>query len=100
MGVVTQPDFTWLGPAASSTSLPLPELGGSAWTGVPVLFLILLVVAVIFHVLMKYTDFGRAIYAIGGNATAARLAGINLRRIKVTHVRPVRCRRPAWPGCC
>ena len=32
---------------------------------------------------MTYTDFGRAIYAIGGNATAARLAGINLSRVRV-----------------
>jgi ribose transport system permease protein/L-arabinose transport system permease protein len=44
---------------------------------------ILVIVAIFAHILMSYTDFGRAIYAIGGNATAARLAGINLSRIKV-----------------
>ena len=45
--------------------------------------MILVVVAIVVHVLMKYTDFGRSIYAIGGNATAARLAGINLSRVRV-----------------
>jgi ribose transport system permease protein/L-arabinose transport system permease protein len=45
---------------------------------------VLLIVTAIFHILMAYTDFGRAIYAIGGNETAARLAGINLTRVRIT----------------
>jgi ribose transport system permease protein/L-arabinose transport system permease protein len=84
VGVVTQPDFTWLGSGRLLTDLPIPSLGGTHWTGVPVIFIFLIVVAAIFHVLMRYTDFGRSIYAIGGNATAARLAGINLRRVRIT----------------
>jgi len=32
---------------------------------------------------MGYTAFGRAIYAVGGNAEAARLSGINVGRVKV-----------------
>ena len=31
--------------------------------------------------MLKYTKFGRSIYAIGGSAEAARLAGLNPRRI-------------------
>lgn len=84
VGVVTQPDFTWLGTGRIFESAPLPAMGGSAWTGIPVIFLVLIIVAVLFHVLMRYTDFGRAIYAIGGNAVAARLAGINVRRVRIT----------------
>jgi ribose transport system permease protein/L-arabinose transport system permease protein len=83
VGVVTQPDFTWLGTGRIATELPLPELGGRAWTGVPILFIVFVLVAVIFHVIMRYTDFGRTVYAIGGNATAARLAGINLTRARI-----------------
>ena len=52
-------------------------------TGMPVLTVILVIVAVLVHIVMSYTSFGRAIYAIGGNATAARLAGINLSRVRV-----------------
>lgn len=83
IGVLTQPDFTWLAQGRFLTSLPVPSLGGSNWTGIPVLTVILIFVAIFVHVLMGYTDFGRAIYAIGGNATAARLAGINLSRVRV-----------------
>ncbi len=83
IGVLTQPEFTWLARGRLFTGLPIPELNGSEWTGVPVLTVILVFVAIIFHILMAYTDFGRAIYAIGGNETAARLAGINLSRVRV-----------------
>jgi ribose/xylose/arabinose/galactoside ABC-type transport system permease subunit len=84
IGVVTQPDFTWLARERLFTEVPVPELNGSRWTGVPVLTVILLLVTAVIHVLMAFTDFGRAIYAIGGNAVAARLAGINLTRVRIT----------------
>lgn len=48
--------------------------------GVPTLVWILVVLAVVVHLVLRYTDVGRNIYAMGGNATAARLAGINLNR--------------------
>ncbi len=83
IGVLTQPAFTWLAQGRFLTGLPLPPLGGSNWTGIPVLTVILVIVAIFVHILMSYTDFGRAIYAIGGNATAARLAGINVARVRV-----------------
>ena len=83
IGVLTQPEFTWLARGRLLQEAPIPPLGGADWTGIPVLTVILVLVAVIFHVLMGYTDFGRAIYAIGGNETAARLAGINLTRVRI-----------------
>lgn len=83
IGVVTQPQFTWLAQGRFLTDAPIPPLGGSNWTGIPVLTVILVLVALLAHILMTYTDFGRAIYAIGGNATAARLAGINLARVRM-----------------
>jgi ribose/xylose/arabinose/galactoside ABC-type transport system permease subunit len=83
VGVMTQPSFTWLAQGRFLEDAAIPALGGAKWTGIPVLTVILVIVAIFVHILMSYTDFGRAIYAIGGNATAARLAGINLSRIKV-----------------
>jgi ribose/xylose/arabinose/galactoside ABC-type transport system permease subunit len=83
IGVVTQPQFTWLARGRLLTGWPIPALGGSDWTGIPVLTVILVIVAILFHILMAYTQFGRAIYAIGGNDTAARLAGINLTRVRI-----------------
>jgi ribose/xylose/arabinose/galactoside ABC-type transport system permease subunit len=83
VGVVTQPEFTWLGTGRFLEGLPIPDLGGRPWPGVPVVFVVFLIVAVVMHIVMRYTDYGRSIYAIGGNATAARLAGINLRRVRI-----------------
>lgn len=81
VGVLTQPQFTWLAQGQFLTNMAIPALNGSKWTGIPVLTVILVLVAILVHVLMRYTDFGRAVYAIGGNTTAARLAGINIDRV-------------------
>ncbi len=51
--------------------------------GLPVMVWILIAAAVFVHLLLKYTDIGRNIYAIGGNDTAARLSGININKYLV-----------------
>jgi D-xylose transport system permease protein len=48
--------------------------------GVPIPVIFLLAVALIGSFLTSNTTFGRYLYAIGGNADAARLSGINLKR--------------------
>ena len=48
--------------------------------GVPVLIWIFAIVSVIGWVLLNRTTFGRRTIAVGGNATAARLAGIAVKR--------------------
>lgn len=49
----------------------------NAYQGVPIPVLILVVVALFGAFLTNSTTFGRYLYAIGGNADAARLSGIN-----------------------
>lgn len=75
--VPTSPSFQFLGSGRVLQTSSFQE-------GIPVILIILVVVAGIGHVLLKYTDFGRSVYAIGGNAVAARLAGINLTRARIT----------------
>jgi rhamnose transport system permease protein len=41
-----------------------------------------LVCAVIYYVVLHHTDFGRRVFAIGNNATAARFSGVRVDRIK------------------
>lgn len=48
--------------------------------GIPTLVWVLAVVAVAIHVMLRYSRFGRNIYAVGGNDTAARLSGIDINR--------------------
>src|SRR5487761_1889764 len=51
--------------------------------GLPWVVLVVLAILVVYTVLLGRTRFGRYVYAIGGNAEAARRAGINVNRIKV-----------------
>lgn len=51
--------------------------------GVPVLLFILVGLALILTVLTEHTPFGVHIFAVGGNAEAARRAGINVARVRV-----------------
>ncbi len=51
--------------------------------GVPSGVLILVLFVIIFDFITRHTKFGRHIYAVGGNAEAARRAGINVTRIRV-----------------
>lgn len=51
--------------------------------GIPVPILILATVAIIAHIMLNNTRFGRHIYALGGNEQAARISGLNISRIKI-----------------
>lgn len=58
-------------------------IGGGDLLGIPVPIVVFLSVVVLMHVMLNFTRFGRHIYAIGGNETAARVSGINVARTKV-----------------
>ena len=48
--------------------------------GIPTLIVVLIIIAVLVHIVLRYTTIGRNIYAVGGNDIASRLAGININR--------------------
>jgi ribose transport system permease protein len=48
--------------------------------GVPTLIWVLIIIAILAHVVLRYTTIGRNIYAVGGNDVASRLAGIDINR--------------------
>jgi D-xylose transport system permease protein len=51
--------------------------------GVPFALLLVVGALLVLTFLAKRTTFGRHVYAVGGNAEAARRAGINVRRIRI-----------------
>lgn len=55
-------------------------IGRGTFAGIPILIWIFLLIALATHIVLRYTDIGRNIYAIGGNPVAARLSGININR--------------------
>ncbi len=58
-------------------------IGQGSLLGVPVPILVFGTVVVLAHIMLGYTRFGRHVYAIGGNETAARVSGVNINRTKV-----------------
>lgn len=64
------PDMRWFG-----TGLVGP---------VPVPVIIFAVAAILCHIVLRYTRYGRAVYAVGGNAEAARLSGLRVDRILIS----------------
>lgn len=64
---------------------PMPKnfqlLEQSSLLGLPTIVWLCIVLCIIFHVILTRTTYGRSIYAIGGNAAAAKLSGIPIGRI-------------------
>src|SRR6201999_2115615 len=58
----------------------LPVLG-QVGIGYPVLAFI--VVCIVFQLILSKTPFGRHVYAVGGNPTAARLSGVNVMAVTI-----------------
>ncbi len=52
--------------------------------GIPYVLPLILVLVIVMTVVLKRTSYGRHIYAVGGNAEAARRAGISVDRIRVS----------------
>lgn len=68
--ITNLPDsFRWLGQ-------------GMLWK-IPAPVIVMILVVLLAHLVLKKTYFGRAIYAMGGNPEAARLAGINVDKYRV-----------------
>ncbi|HET7717436.1 MAG TPA: ABC transporter permease [Bauldia sp.] len=57
------------------------DIQASRLFGIPVVIILTLLVGVLAHFVLTRTRFGREIYATGGNAVAAQLAGIRTNRV-------------------
>ena len=62
---------------------PLLILGGTGTWGWWMPVAVMVALAVLFSLVLRYTQFGRALYAVGGNAEAARLSGIRVWRTRI-----------------
>ena len=62
-------------------SKPFAVIGGGEFLGIPVPIWLMVFLMLILQFVMSKTIYGRSLYALGGNAAAARLAGINTRTI-------------------
>ena len=64
-------------------TLVYPGFASKAIPGVniPFMFIVAVIAVIVFFFVMKYTKFGRLVYAVGSNENAVQLAGINSKRV-------------------
>ena len=62
----------------------LRTIGAGRVAGIPWPVVIALTLFVVALAVLRYTNFGRMVYAVGGNAEAARLAGINITAVRIS----------------
>jgi ribose/xylose/arabinose/galactoside ABC-type transport system permease subunit len=62
--------YAWLGAGRIAEQIPVPVV-------------IMVVSYIIGAIVLRYTPYGRAVFAVGGNEQAARLSGIPVNRVKV-----------------
>ncbi|MFY9983304.1 MAG: ABC transporter permease [Chthoniobacterales bacterium] len=63
-----EPNFVWMGQGKIFDQIPVPVV-------------IFLAFAILAHIVLRYTRYGRQVYAVGGNPEAARLSGLNVRAV-------------------
>src|ERR1700747_1515673 len=63
-----EPNLVWIGQGKIFDQIPVPVV-------------IFLAFAVLAHIVLRYTRYGRQVYAVGGNPEAARLSGLNVRAV-------------------
>jgi ribose transport system permease protein len=88
---LTNPNGTLTGPAAAFAKLGTPghnllqgnwlPIFGQVGIGYPVIAFV--VVCIVCQLVLSKTRFGRHIYAVGGNPTAARLSGVNVLAVTI-----------------
>ena len=74
-------DSDWVG--TSEMSMEFKQFAQGTTLGINNLICITIVVFLIAFVVLKWTDFGRQIYAVGSNADAAKISGIRIDRVKI-----------------
>jgi ribose transport system permease protein len=67
---------------------PMPKgfqmIEQSTILNLPTIVWLCIVLCIIFHIILTQTTFGRAVYAVGGNAEAAKLSGISIGNVTIT----------------
>lgn len=60
------------------------EIGGGYLAGIPIPVIIAGVVFLVCWYVLNHTRMGRYVYAVGGNEQVAKLAGVNVKKVKIT----------------
>jgi ribose transport system permease protein len=70
-------------PIVFKSDFPFLSLGQGDIFQIPIMFIILVVIALVSSFTLNSTTLGRHIYAIGGNIEAARVSGVRVNRVRI-----------------
>ncbi len=59
------------------------QIGSGSVFNIPIPFIVVIVMAILFHILLTRTKYGTYVFAVGGNENAARFSGIKVDRIRI-----------------
>ncbi len=59
------------------------RIGSGSIFSIPIPFLVVVVMAILFHILLTRSKIGTYVFAVGGNENAARYSGIKVDRVKI-----------------
>ncbi len=68
------------GATISGLPLSFSNFGSGLLLGMPNLFWIMVVIVILGEIFLRFSKFGKYVYAVGSNVEAARLSGVNVRR--------------------
>lgn len=60
------------------------DIGSGSWFGVPAAVYSMLILTIFFSAMLKYSMWGRYVYALGGNEESALRSGVPTQRIKIS----------------
>ena len=62
-------------------------IGNGRIAGIPTCLIIMLVTYTVIWYVLKYTEYGRSVFAVGGNMMVAKLSGINTNKVRlISHI--------------
>lgn len=67
----------------STNNEVLSFIGKGNIIGIPVLLIMMAIIYIVISLLLKYTQFGRNVYVVGGNPLASYYSGINIDRVRL-----------------
>jgi ribose transport system permease protein len=70
-------------PVVFPSGHPFLVLGQKDLFSIPIMFIVMLVVAILITFILHLTTLGRHIYAVGGNIEAARVSGVNVNGVRL-----------------
>ncbi len=86
VGIIARSVVMYFCRGATIMGNKIPEftnIGNGAILGIPIPFILAIILAVILHISLTRSKFGTYVFAVGGNENAARYSGIKVDRIKI-----------------